>query len=58
VYDRRCGLHIRQQLEENQLKITDALAGLHTRVISFDKEEWFAGNEFTNINSIEELRKY
>jgi molybdopterin-guanine dinucleotide biosynthesis protein A len=58
VYDRRCALHIRQQLEENQLKITDALTGLKTRVISFDREDWFRGNEFVNINSIEELRKY
>jgi molybdopterin-guanine dinucleotide biosynthesis protein A len=58
VYDRRCATLIRSLLEENQLKITDALAGLKTRVISFEKKEWFKGNEFANINSIEELRKY
>lgn len=58
VYDRNCITHIRPLLEQNQLKITDALEGLKTRVVSFDKEEWFAGNEFANINSIEELRKY
>jgi molybdopterin-guanine dinucleotide biosynthesis protein A len=58
VYDRSCIIHIRLQLEQNQLKITDALSGLKTRVISFDKEEWFKGNEFVNINSIEELNKY
>jgi molybdenum cofactor guanylyltransferase len=58
IYDRSCITHIRPLLEQNQLKITDALAGLKTRVISFDKEEWFAGNEFANINSIEELNKY
>ena len=58
VYDRSCIAHLRSQLEQNQLKITDALEGLKTRVISFDKEDWFRGNEFANINSIEELNKY
>jgi molybdopterin-guanine dinucleotide biosynthesis protein A len=58
VYDRNCIIHLRSQLEQNHLKITDALEGLKTRVISFDREEWFRGNEFANINSIEELRKY
>jgi molybdopterin-guanine dinucleotide biosynthesis protein A len=58
VYDRNCITHIRPLLEKDQLKITDALEGLKTRVISFDKEEWFKGNEFANINSIEELNKY
>ncbi len=58
VYDKNCLEHIRSQLEQNHLKITDAMAGLKTRVISFDSEDWFKGNELTNINSIEELRKY
>lgn len=58
VYDKSCITHIRPLLEQDQLKITDALTGLKTRVISFDKEEWFRGNEFANINSIEELNKY
>jgi molybdopterin-guanine dinucleotide biosynthesis protein A len=58
LYDRSCITHIRPLLEQDQLKITDALAGLKTRVISFDTEEWFRGNEFANINSIEELKKY
>lgn len=58
VYVKNCAVHIRGLLEQNQLKITDALAGLKTRVISFDKEDWFGGNEFANINSIEELNKY
>lgn len=58
VYDTNCAGHIRLLLEQNQLKITDALAGLKTRVISFDGEEWFRGNEFANINSVEELKKY
>ena len=58
VYDRNCITHIRLRLEQNQLKITDALEGLKTRVISFDKEDWFKGNEFVNINSFEEMRKY
>ena len=58
VYDKQCTAHIRLLLEQNQLKITDALAGLKTRMISFDREVWFRGNEFANINSIEELNKY
>lgn len=58
VYDKDCADHIRLLLEQDQLKITDALAGLKTRVVSFDLEEWFHGNEFANINSIEELKKY
>lgn len=58
VYDKNCIVHIRSVIEINQLKITDALAGLNTRVISFDTEDWFRGNEFANINTIEELNKY
>lgn len=58
IYDRSCISHIRSLIEQDQLKITDAIAGLKTRVISFDREEWFSGNEFANINSIEELKKY
>jgi len=58
VYDRNCIPHIRLLLEQNQLKITNATAGLKTRRISFDGEDWFKGNEFANINSIEELKKY
>jgi len=58
VYDKSCVTQIRPLLEQDQLKITDALTGLKTRVISFDKEEWFGGNELANINSIEELKKH
>lgn len=58
VYDKNCMAHIRRLLEKNQLKITDAMAGLKTRVISFDNEGWFNGDEFANINTIEELNKY
>jgi molybdopterin-guanine dinucleotide biosynthesis protein A len=58
VFDKNCMAHISHLLEQNQLKITDALAGLKTRVISFDTAPWFIGNEFANINTIEELRKY
>ena len=58
VYDKNCLEHIRSQLEQNHLKITDSLEGLKTRVISFDNEDWFVGNELANINSIEELKKY
>lgn len=55
VYDKRCAVQIRAMLDKNQLKITDALAGLKTRTISFDTEDWFYGNEFANINSPDEL---
>lgn len=58
VYDRSCIPHFRALLEAGRLKITDALAGLKVRVINFDGRDWFAGNEFTNINTAEELRKY
>ncbi len=58
VYDKSCITHLRLQLKKDQLKITDAFEGLKTRVISFDNEDWFSGNEFANINSIEELRKF
>ena len=58
IYDRSCITHFGKLLEQDHLKITDALEGLKTRVISFDNEDWFAGNEFANINSIEELRKH
>ncbi len=58
VYNKNCLIHIRLLLEQNQLKITKALEELNTRVISFDDEPWFNGNEFANINSLEELRKY
>jgi molybdenum cofactor guanylyltransferase len=58
VYDRSCITHIRSKLEQDQLKITHALEGLKTRVISFDEEEWFRGNEFANINSDDELKQF
>ena len=58
VFDKKCMTQFRHLLEKNQLKITDALVGLKTRVISFDDESWFDGNEFANINSIEELNIY
>jgi molybdopterin-guanine dinucleotide biosynthesis protein A len=58
VYDKSCIPHFKLLLEQNQLKITNALDGLKTRVISFDNEDWFTGNEFVNINSEEELKKY
>lgn len=58
VYQKKCADHLRLQLEQNHLKITNALEGLKIRVISFDKEDWFIGNEFANINTIEELHKY
>ena len=41
IYDKSCIPYFKSLLEQNQLKITDALEGLKTRVISFDKEDWF-----------------
>lgn len=58
LYDRSCIIHIKSCIEQNQLKITDALVGLSIKPISFDHERWFTGNEFANINTIEELRKF
>lgn len=58
IYNRSIITHIRSLLEQNQLKITNALEGLKTRVISFDGEEWFRGDEFANINSDDELRQF
>jgi len=58
VYRKSCAAYLSLQLEQNQLKITNALAGLKTRVLSFDSEEWFKGNELANFNSIEDLKKY
>ena len=58
IYDKSCIPHFKLLLDQNQLKITDALEGLNTRVISFDKEDWFVGNEFANINTMEELKKF
>ena len=58
IYDKSCIPHFKLLLDQNQLKIMVALEGLKTRVISFDKEDWFVGNEFANINTIEELKKF
>ena len=58
IYDKVCIAHLRSKLEQNQLKITNALEGLKTRVISFDDEDWFRGDEFANINSDEELQQF
>ncbi len=58
IYDKSCIPYFKSLLEQNQLKITSALEGLKTRVISFDKEYWFVGNEFANINTREELKKF
>lgn len=55
IYDLHCIPHLRKCLEENHLKITDALQGLHTRVISFDEAGWFRGNEFANMNTPDSL---
>src|SRR5690242_5350819 len=43
VYDKSCIPHFKALLEQDRLKITDALQGLRIRMISFDKEDWFTG---------------
>jgi molybdopterin-guanine dinucleotide biosynthesis protein A len=58
VYDKNCEPQFKSLIQKDQLKITDALKGLHIRTISFDQEPWFKGNEFANLNSMEELMKY
>jgi len=58
VYDKNCSDHFKALIEKDHLKITDALNGLTTRTISFDEEPWFKGNEFANMNSLEELIKF
>lgn len=55
IYDRSCIPSFKKLLEQSQLKITDALAGLNTSFISFDNKDWFKGNEFANMNSPEDL---
>jgi molybdopterin-guanine dinucleotide biosynthesis protein A len=58
VYDKTCIPIILSSLKSGKLKITEALHELHTKKICFDKENWFSGNEFANINSLEEWKKY
>ncbi|NOT50426.1 MAG: molybdenum cofactor guanylyltransferase [Chitinophagaceae bacterium] len=58
IYDKSCIPHFKNLIEKDQLKITDAMAGLKPGTISFDKEEWFIGNELANINSIKELKEF
>ena len=58
IYDKKCSSHFKSLILEGQLKITDAFNGLSIRTISFDHEPWFKGNEFANLNSMEELVKF
>ena len=58
VYDKNCIPYIRSAIDQNQLKITNAIKGLIIKLVSFDNEPWFRGNEFANINSVEELQKF
>lgn len=57
VYDSRCIHHFKEKLEKNELKITDALLGLNVRLTQFDDRPWFRGNEFSNLNTPDELIK-
>lgn len=58
VYASSCIPHFKNKLDTDQLKITDALQGLNTRNINFDGESWFQGNEFSNLNTPDELNKH
>ena len=58
VYKRKCAPHFQSFLEKGKLKVTDAFAGLHMAVMNFDYEKWVINDEFTNINTPEELKKY
>ena len=57
IYDASCIPHFKMKLDKDELKITDALKGLQCREISFDSETWFNGNEFSNLNTPDELNK-
>ncbi len=58
VYSSTCIPHFRTMLDNDQLKITDALQGMNTRSINFDDQPWFKGNEFSNLNTPDELNKH
>ena len=58
IYDRNCIPHFHTLLKQGKLKVIDALQGLKTVLINFDKEAWLTKNEFANINTPEELKKY
>jgi molybdopterin-guanine dinucleotide biosynthesis protein A len=58
VYDKTCIPKFLSSLKSEKLKITEALQEVNRKTICFDNEEWFRGNEFTNINSMEEWKNY
>ena len=58
VYDRNCIPHFNKLLQQDKLKITDALSGLKTVVIDFDREGWIKEDAFANINTPEDLVKF
>ena len=58
IYDINCISHFDTLLQQEKLKITDALQNLNTVVINFDNEDWFKENVFANINTPEELKKF
>lgn len=58
IYNKSCANHLKNRIEADVLKITDAIQGLQIRPISFDTEPWFTANEFANINTPEEILKY
>ena len=58
LYNKSCIPHFKTLLDQDRLKITDALQGLKTSKVCFDNEIWIKGNEFANINTLEELSKF
>ncbi len=58
IYSSSCIPHFKNKLDSDELKITDALQGLNTRAIHFDDQPWFRGNEFSNLNTPDELNKH
>lgn len=58
VYDRNCIPHFNTFLQQDKLKITDALSELKIVVINFDKEDWIQKDSFANINTPEDLKKF
>ncbi len=58
IYASTCIPHFKNKLERDQLKITDALEGLNIRTVNFDDQSWFSGNEFSNLNTPDELNKH
>ena len=58
IYSRNCIKHFHELLKKGQLKMTDALRDMNTVLINFDNQDWITNEEFSNINTPEELNDY